>query len=114
MRVLLVDDDDLLREALARRLRSRGLNVDAANGVVEARDFLSRTTYRVVISDENMLDGWGHDLLAHVAAAQPSCQRALVSALDAPMGVAIAWDRFFAKPDDMDALMKWAVAGATP
>lgn len=112
MRVLLVDDDDLVCEALGRRLRSRGLEVDVATGVSEARRFLREKHYTVVISDQQMQDGRGHDLLAQVALTQPRAQRALVSALYEPSGVAVHWDRFFAKPNEMDALMTWTIAGA--
>lgn len=108
MRVLLVDDDDLLREALTRRLRTRGMSVDSAGGVREALELLERNRYELIISDENMDDGDGHSLLGVVAERQPKCRRVLMSALEAPPGIPIVWERFFAKPDDVDELVIWS------
>jgi DNA-binding NtrC family response regulator len=109
MRILLVDDDTLLRKALARRLRACGVRVDAASGVHEALAMLACHPYEMVISDENMADGRGHELLASISQRQPACRRVLMSALDVPEGVTVVWERFFTKPDDVDELIQWSV-----
>lgn len=112
MRVLLVDDDTMLRDALARRLRSCGMSVDAAPGVAKALELLARSAYCIVISDEDMSDGYGHMLLATVAKHQPACRRALMSGRAAPAGIEVVWERFFSKPEDVNAILAWSTAQA--
>lgn len=110
MRVLLVDDDNVLRDALARGLRARGLKVDAAPGVIEALELLAHSAYAIVISDEEMTDGHGHAFLAAVAQRQPMCRRALMSGRSVPAGIEVVWERFFSKPEDIDAILTWSTA----
>jgi CheY-like chemotaxis protein len=58
-RILVVDDDDNLREALSAILSERGRAVDTARDGIEALALLSQNQYDVVLSDLRMpgLDG---------------------------------------------------------
>jgi len=108
MRVLLVDDDTILRRSLCRRLALRGLAVDDAGGVKEALALLDANAYDAIVSDENMPDGVGQTLLARAAEKQPRCRRALMSGLGEPEGVSNGcWERFFAKPEGISDLFSW-------
>src|SRR5687767_11641838 len=78
MRALLVDDDPVLRRALARRLRSH-FEIDEAEGLASALEKMAAVDYDVIITDEKMPDGTGRSLLAIVRARQPGCQRILMS-----------------------------------
>lgn len=107
MRVLLVDDDAILRVVLARAINKLpGVAVDEAGGVLAARGLLSARAYDAVISDEHMGDGLGHVLLADIYAAQPGCRRALMSGVSPPE-IDVSWERFFQKPNVLPDLLAW-------
>ena len=73
-----------------------------------ALEALARVHYDVVVTDEQMLDGFGHALLARSPSKRyPRCRRALRSGRDAPAIAQPAWERFFAKPYDMSMLLRW-------
>lgn len=59
MRILLVEDDRMIGEALAEALGGAGMAVDWAADGVQARDALSRATYEAIILDLGLpkLDG---------------------------------------------------------
>jgi DNA-binding NtrC family response regulator len=61
--LLLVDDDDDLRDALADSLRSLGFRVDAAEGYRDATVKLRTGRYRAVITDVNLGPSDGIQLL---------------------------------------------------
>jgi two-component system response regulator PilR (NtrC family) len=67
-RVLVVDDEDDLRELLDLTLARMGLTADCAATVQEARDFLARETYQLCLTDMRLPDGDGLDLVRHIAA----------------------------------------------
>ena len=58
-RILVVDDDDNVREALSAILSERGRTVDTARDGIEALALLNQNAYDVILSDLNMpgLDG---------------------------------------------------------
>lgn len=110
MRVLLVDDDSILRQVLRRRISARvapDVTIDEAAGVAAARAFLDTRSYDVIISDERMPDGFGHSLLALAAERQPASRRALMSGTEPPPLSPDTFERFFSKADEIDALMAW-------
>lgn len=62
-RVLLVDDDEPVRETVAEMLRIAGYRCDCASGVTEAFDLLSREAFDLVITDMHMPGRSGLDLV---------------------------------------------------
>ncbi|MEZ5182950.1 MAG: response regulator transcription factor [Acidimicrobiales bacterium] len=62
MRILVVEDEVELADALARGLRREGYAVDVANDVAGAVDRLSVAVYDLVTLDLNLPDGDGLDL----------------------------------------------------
>jgi DNA-binding NtrC family response regulator len=62
-RILLVDDDDLLRTVVAERLKRRGYDVSAASRLAEAREILKRTHPDAALLDIRLPDGEGTELL---------------------------------------------------
>lgn len=58
--VLIVEDDESLRELLAMMLEGEGLSVDTASNGKEALDLLDKDQPRVILLDMRMpvMDGW--------------------------------------------------------
>ncbi|MBX3187056.1 MAG: sigma-54-dependent Fis family transcriptional regulator [Labilithrix sp.] len=68
IRALVVDDDALLRSALARLLKQRGLEVQTASNGCEALELLEREPFDVVLSDALMPEMSGLALLESIRA----------------------------------------------
>jgi two-component system, NtrC family, response regulator AtoC len=62
-RVLILEDDDLLRQVTAERLEREGYSVVAAANLAEARAFLEKQTPDLAILDIKLPDGEGTELL---------------------------------------------------
>jgi CheY-like chemotaxis protein len=85
-RVLVVDDHDLVRKAIARELRSGGFTVVEAGSVGEALTLLeAHAEFCAVVTDYQIApDGNGIELLIEVARRWPEHARVLVSAMPPP------------------------------
>ena len=75
MRVLVIEDDHVLGEAVREHVASLGYGVDWMKRLDDARDALATVTYELVLLDLNMPDGRGLDLLR-----PPRCQGSVVPA----------------------------------
>lgn len=64
MRLLLVEDDAEMLDAIARRLRARGDVVDAACTLEDARPLVESGEHEVIVLDRMLPDGDGVDALA--------------------------------------------------
>lgn len=80
--ILLVDDDEALRQMLALGLTQLGYDVEQAANVTEARTLLQQHQYSLVLSDYEMPDGTGMDLLAHVSSGHPHVPVVLLTGHD--------------------------------
>ncbi|MES2550265.1 MAG: response regulator [Pseudomonadota bacterium] len=69
MRVLIVEDDDLLRDGLTVGLRLLGFSPDAVADCADAEAALQDGAFQVVVLDLMLPDGSGLDLLARLRAA---------------------------------------------
>jgi len=109
-RLLLVEDEPLLRWALRARLVRAGHEVDEAGALHEADELLRKRRPDVVLLDVNLPDGNGIDFLAaqHEKLAESIV---LVFTADGRVEDAVramklgAWD-FLAKPVDQDELLR--------
>lgn len=63
MKLLLLEDDDLLAESLAESLKDNGYRVDLATSLRAAEAFTATETYELAIMDLGLPDGSGLDLL---------------------------------------------------
>jgi PAS domain S-box-containing protein len=68
LRLLLVEDHDDTREVLARLLKRRGYDVDAARNAQEARSLASGNTFDLLVSDIALPDATGYELFAELSA----------------------------------------------
>jgi CheY-like chemotaxis protein len=92
-RVLVVDDDEGVRDLLSAVLRMRGLTVDVASGGNEALDLIALNTYSVVLLDLLMpnVDGFavlgrlhaGDNGSAPVVLVVTGAERPAIAQLDA-------------------------------
>ncbi|SFI03548.1 response regulator transcription factor [Modicisalibacter xianhensis] len=65
MRLLLVEDDDLLAESLAEALEDEGYRVDVAGRAIDADALIGSEAYALAVLDLGLPDGSGLDLLQH-------------------------------------------------
>jgi len=79
-RVLLVDDDEVVRDMMSRTLEGKGFNVVAAASVVEALKLISTETFDVLITDLHMPNpSDGFAVVTAMRHAQPDALTLLVS-----------------------------------
>ncbi len=67
-RILVVDDDRLIRTAIAERLERRGYDVVAAGSLAEARAAVAASSPDIALLDIRLPDGVGTDLLRELSA----------------------------------------------
>jgi len=70
-RILIVDDEQSMRELLAILLKKEGFEVTTAGSRAEAASALAGTTVDMVLTDVRLPDGDGLEVLRHVKAAAP-------------------------------------------
>ncbi|MBN2431851.1 MAG: sigma-54-dependent Fis family transcriptional regulator [Acidobacteria bacterium] len=110
MRVLIVDDEQSMRELLEYVFREDGFTVATAAGITEAASLLETQPFEVIISDLRMEDGSGLDLLQIVQQRSPESAFILITAY-ASSDSAIdalkygAYD-YITKPFDVDELKR--------
>lgn len=79
--VLLVDDDDALRNVLSRGLQGKGFTVHSAANASEALTFASRLDVRidVTVMDLVLPDSWGSQLAMEQSAFRPDAPIIFIS-----------------------------------
>ena len=80
IKVLLVEDDRALREALADTLLLAGHDYRAVGSAEEALDAVEQEPFSLVVSDVNMPGMDGHQLLGLLRARQPQLPVLLMTA----------------------------------
>lgn len=107
--ILIVEDDQALRDLLRDELDAEGYDVHAVDGLTEARQALAEQRLDLVITDLKLPDGSGQDLLTAVADhhGRPACLMitAFGSVQDAVAALKRGADDFLTKPLDMDHLL---------
>jgi ActR/RegA family two-component response regulator len=79
-RVLLVDDDDVVREMMSRSLESKGFEVVAVGGVTEALKCIATEKFAVLITDLHMPNaGDGFTVISAMRHSQPKALTMLLS-----------------------------------
>ena len=112
MKILLAEDDELIRTTVKDRLEKDSLEVDAVLNGSEAVDCLKKDRYQLVISDIRMpvLDGWG--LLDFLRRYSPETDMMLMTSYGSEEDVTRALlngaSDYILKPFDMDDLV-WKV-----
>jgi CheY-like chemotaxis protein len=83
--VLLVEDDNLLRDAFALLLEDAGYEVTTAGSVAAALDAIERRSHNVVLLDLGLPDRPGLDVVRHMR-ANPATREVPVVALTGHVG----------------------------
>jgi two-component system response regulator PilR (NtrC family) len=78
--VLVVDDEDDLRELLELSLLRMGLGVDTAADLAEARRKLTEKTFRLCLTDMRLPDGDGLELVRHIGEQHKDMAVAVITA----------------------------------
>jgi CheY-like chemotaxis protein/GAF domain-containing protein len=71
-RVLVADDEDLIRQTIHDVLTQRGCNVDAVADGTSAKEMVARNRYDLVISDIKMPGATGYEVFAAAKATHPA------------------------------------------
>ncbi|MCY3656802.1 MAG: response regulator transcription factor [Chloroflexi bacterium] len=108
MRVLLVEDERDLANAIARGLRSDGLAVDLAFDGAEALEKAAVHPYDVVVLDRDLPAVHGDDVCRELVAGDQDCRILMLTAAaavhDRIEGLDLGADDYLAKPFDFGEL----------
>lgn len=116
-RVLLLDDDDTTRLALAALLEAQAFLVVQASSVAEARQSLaSAHVFDLALLDQHLGDGLQVDLIPALRAQLPHCKVIVVSDQRPGQLTTEDADAFFRKGQDLDELFATihSLLAATP
>lgn len=108
-RILLAEDDEIIRETLSDRLVEEGWRVDAAADGIQALDLLEQNYYRLVISDIRMPGLDGTRLLDEVQRLKADTDIILMTAFGSVENAVSCLKKgavdYVLKPFDMDDLV---------
>ena len=121
-RILLVEDNELNRDLLSRRLQGRGYDIAVANDGVQAVQAATRDRPELILMDMSLpeMDGWE---ATRQLKAQPGTRAIPVIALtahamagDRERALAAGCDEFETKPVELERLLAkmQALLGAAP
>jgi DNA-binding NtrC family response regulator len=80
LKVLLVEDDEIMRLSLEDRMRIEGIPVCSAACLGEAHERLGKGDIDLVVTDIRLPDGTGKELFAHVSSRHPGVPVVLMTA----------------------------------
>jgi DNA-binding NtrC family response regulator len=108
-RILIVEDDDALRDLLREELEDAGYEVETGGSLNVARKSLDEQMPELVVSDLRLPDGEGMDLLGDTASVDPAPGFVMITAYGS-VGTAVralkaGADDFLTKPLDVDHLL---------
>ncbi len=109
--VLVVDDDEGCRRAVARVLAADGLRVEAVSTLAEAREILTQSRPSAVVVELRVEDGEGVEALEAARCADPFIGRVMLTGAVDFLAVQDAVNRgavhaFFTKPWDNETLVR--------
>jgi two-component system response regulator PilR (NtrC family) len=106
--ILIVDDEQSMREMLAILLKKEGLDVRSAGSRSEAAETLRRGPVDLVLTDVKLPDGDGLEILRHVKSGSPETAVVVMTAYGtSEMAVAarkLGAEAYILKPFDVDEL----------
>jgi two-component system response regulator RegA len=116
--ILVVDDDELLRQQLARAFERRGLEVRTASGIAEAQHLIETDSPELAVVDLKMPDGSGLKLVELLRKVDPTTRivvltgyGSIATAIDA---VRLGATYYLQKPADADEVLAAFLRGDGP
>ncbi len=107
--MLILEDDDALRERLARAIAARGFDVHGAATVADAQARIEADPPEYALLDLRVGDGYGLDLMESLRAADPNTRivvltgyGSIATAVDAVRRGAV---QYLTKPADVDEIL---------
>ncbi len=82
--ILIVDDEQPVRNLLAKILEQAGYSCKAAAGAAEARQCLNREAFDLILTDVMMPGETGIDLIRFISEAYPDTGIIMVTAVENP------------------------------
>ncbi|CAN7666670.1 response regulator transcription factor [Devosia sp. LjRoot16] len=108
MRILLIEDDYVLGEAMRDQVRADGHGVDWMQRLDDARAALDTVEYGLILLDLNLPDGRGLDLLKHLRKSGNPVPVIIATAQDQVAirieGLNAGADDYLVKPFDLDEM----------
>ncbi len=108
MRILLVEDDNLLGQAVRDQIVADGHSVDWAKSIEAARDYIRVSRFELILLDLMLPDGMGLDLLKSLRVAGDSIPVIILTARDRISdriaGLNAGADDYLVKPFDLSEL----------
>ena len=109
MRVLVVEDEDFLAEAVRSGLRKEGMAVDLAGDGLTALESVAVNEYDVVVLDRDIPGVHGDDVCRRIVAEHPGCRVLMLTAAgrlsDKVDGLSLGSDDYLVKPFDFPELV---------
>jgi two-component system response regulator PilR (NtrC family) len=106
--VLIVDDEEDIRELLELSILRMGLGADSVGTLTQARQYLETTRYRLCLTDMRLPDGDGLDLVEHIQNHYPGLPVAVITAFGsietAIRALKLGAFDFVTKPVELQAL----------
>jgi len=108
-RVLIVEDDPVIRFSLAQNLADAGYEVETAEGLADARSLLGAESFEAALVDIRLKDGDGLDLLEEIRRSVPLLPVIIVTAFGDSERTIRAMKagafEYVTKPFDLEALL---------
>ena len=107
--ILVVDDDEVLRDRLARAFRDRGLDVEAADGFQQAAQIVAAKSFDRAVVDLRMPGPSGLDLLKEIKRVSPDTEVVLLTGFgsisNAVEAIQAGAVNYIPKPADADEIL---------
>ncbi len=107
--VLVIDDDQIVLQILAKILRKEGYNVDTAETGCEAMEKLQAKTFHIAIIDVRLQDISGIDLLAQIQKSAPNMKKIMLTGYpsneDKTRALELGANEYLAKPVKSEELI---------
>ncbi len=78
--ILIIEDEENLRLTIAKRMRKVACNVEEAASIAEARSHLAAGVFDIVITDVNLPDGDGVELVSEIASSESGADTVVITA----------------------------------
>ena len=103
-KILIVEDEGQIGLALNMVLAGRDFDLDYANSLLTASEYLEKNSPALVILDNKLPDGFGVDFISYIRKKYPPVKIIMISGFPTVRDVALenGADEFLEKPFSMD------------